>query len=298
MIYSERVNILIIDDNSSFVLSLLRSFSGYANIKVDILLLSDKPPNYFRYSRNLRKIYHHQLTEVNFEAIVLDVISKSSANFLLPTREWISKLIYQHKSSLEKIVRIHPVSDINTIETVNDKLRLNCWLEKNEFPFSITIKLTGRQEIGKLSESLSYPVLLKPVIGLGGQGIKLINNEDNLKAYIAEDKGYKTGFFLQEYIDGYDIGINIFSINGRILIYTIQRGLFSGGLTYSRGTEFIRNPGLFELTSAIISKLNYSGVANLDFRFDSIKGKFVLIDFNARYWSTLMDQDLWELIFP
>jgi len=298
MLFKDAVTVLIIDDDSGFILSVVRSFSGYPNIKADVLVTSTKKPGYFRNSRYIRKIYRELLTEENFERTVKEVIVKSSADIIIPTREWISKLIYRNKESLEKVVRISPLSDVKTIETINDKWQLNLWLENNQFPSSKTFPVPERFENDQVINSLSYPVILKPSLGLGGTGIKLISSRDNLKETVAMNGFDRKEYFIQEYINGFDIGINIFSVDGRILCHNIQKGLFQNQLAYSKGILFVKNPELLQITSDIVSRLKYSGVANLDFRYDSKKGTYVLIDFNARFWSTLDGSRMAGINFP
>jgi len=48
--------ILIIDDNYSFVLLLLRYFSDHLNIQFNVLLPSKKESNYIIYSKPIRRI--------------------------------------------------------------------------------------------------------------------------------------------------------------------------------------------------------------------------------------------------
>jgi predicted ATP-grasp superfamily ATP-dependent carboligase len=299
MSFTKPITILIIDDNSSFVLSILRSFSNNPEFKVDVLVGSALKPNYFKYSRYIRTVYSEvPFTGNNFERIIKEYIRKSSADIIIPTQEWISKLICMHKQELEKIVKIHPQSDVNTIETLNDKWRLNNWLKENRFPFSHAEQFSNDMNINKILDHFTFPLLLKPSISQGGIGIELINSKEGLESVLSENGDHGNNYIIQEYIDGYDIGINIFSIEGRILCHTIQKGLFQGQLTFSRGTQFIRNPVLFDITSEIVSRLKYTGVANLDFRYDSKKGTFVLLDFNARYWSTLDGSKFMGVNFP
>lgn len=296
--FTDNVKILIIDDNSPFVLPLVRSFSDYPDIQLDVLVCNCLKPRYFKFSRFLRNVYwEKQLTEEDFEKTVKEYLRRSSADIIISTREWISKLIYHHRHWLEQIVKIHPISDVNTLDTINDKWKLNCWLEKNKFPFSRAMLVGNEPDMNIMVDNLSFPVLLKPLIGIGGTGIKLINSRGDLKSAF-ESKIYAKDYLIQEFIEGYDIDISFFSINGEILYYTIQKGIILGRLTYSKGIEFVKNQELYDLTSHIVRKLKYSGIAHLDFRFDSKNGTFILIDFNARYWSSLEGSRIMGVNFP
>jgi D-aspartate ligase len=296
---TEPLKILILDDNSPFVLPLLRSFSGRPDIKLDVLVNSRQKLNHFRYSRYLRNYYKVEpFNEENFEGIVKEYILKTSADLVIPTREWISKLIYQKRTELEKLARLHPVSDLNTIDTINDKWNLNSWLEQNGFPASRSFRINKDTVSDQFLDSLSYPVLLKPFKGIGGKGIKMIRSRESLKSELESSDIYAGTYLIQEYINGYDIDMSFFAIDGKILFYTIQKGLVLGQLSYARGIEFVKNKELFDITSAIVRELKYTGIAHLDFRYDTKKEKFFLIDFNARYWSSLEGSRNMGVNFP
>jgi predicted ATP-grasp superfamily ATP-dependent carboligase len=293
------LRLLIIDDNSPFVLPYLRSFSDCPEIKLYVVISTDQEPTYFRYSRYLKTFYKvESFTPDNFMAIVKDCIEKSSADLIISMREWISKLIYQHNEELSELVKIHPVSAVKTIDTILDKWKLNCWLKMNSFPYSNAIQMSTETETNNAFDQFSYPVLLKPVTGIGGIGIKMMDSKENLKIALTKDKLYAKNYFIQEYINGYDIDLSFFAIDGKILFHTIQKGFISDGLTYSKGIEFLKNKELLELTSDIVSKLKYSGIAHLDFRYDSKNQKYTLIDFNARYWSSVEGSRIMGVNFP
>lgn len=298
-LFTNPVTILILDNNSPFVLPLVRSFSGYTKVKLDVLLATDQEPNNFIYSRYIRKIYREvPLTEENFEGIITKYIKKSSADTIITTRESISKLIYQHRHTLGKIVKIPPVSDAKTLDTLYNKWELNRWLMENSFPYSMALPYSKELKTSDIINAFSFPILLKPLSGTGGTGIKLVNNTGDLISALSSDVINSDKYFIQEYIEGYDIDISFFAVDGKILFYTIQKGIITGYLTYSKGIDFVRNKELFDLTSEIVSKLGFSGIAHLDFRYDNKKKTYVLIDFNSRYWSSMDGSRIRGVNFP
>ena len=289
---SYMVRILVIDDNSPFVLPLLRSFSEYKNIHIDLLLSSTKKALHFRYSRFLGKIHRvEQLDDGNMETIIKDAVSNFSSDLLIPTREWISALLFEHKEELEKFVKLHPLPDSSILKTTGDKWKLNQWLKAQGFPHSLC------------SENLNdwqgnYPILIKPVFGIGGEGFRKVDNREDLIKLPNREESLGKDFILQEFIEGYDIDVSLFAVDGEILYHTIQRGLISENMVYSKGIEFIENKDLLLLVSSMISKLNFSGIAHLDFRFSTLKEQYILIDFNSRYWSSVQGSRAMGINFP
>lgn len=289
---SRKIRILVIDDNSPFVLPLLRSFSGYKNIHLDLLLSSTDRAIHFRYSRFLGKIHQvEKLDDDNLETILKETVSHFNSDLLIPTREWISVLLFDHKEELEKFVKLHPLPDSSIIKTTGDKWNLNQWLKVQGFPHAHCLE--------NLNDwNGNYPVLLKPVFGIGGKGIRKVDKREDLIKLLHESESFDKDFILQEFIEGFDIDVSFFAVDGKILYHTIQRGLISEGLVYSKGIEFVKNEDLLLLVSSMISKLNFTGIAHLDFRYSTQKKQYILIDFNSRYWSSVQGSRAMGINFP
>ena len=286
------IRILIVDDNSPFVLPLLRSFSGLANFRVDVLLSSDRKPNHFRYSRYLDRLERTgRLTDENVVPVIHRTVSKFKSELLIPTREWLSVLFYHHKPELERMVGLHPLPEASVLEITGNKWNLNEWLKENGFPFAVNSK-TGKGWEG------AYPVLLKPVFGIGGKGIKVINHPEELEQVTGNPDASGEDYFLQELINGQDIDVSFFAVDGKMIYHTIQKGLISGRMVYSKGIEFVRNGELLNLVSQIVAALNYTGIAHLDFRYSPEKKAYFLVDFNARYWSSVQGSRAMGVNFP
>lgn len=298
--FSEDLNILIIDDNNApFILPLIRCFSGCSSISVDVLVFSPRKPNLFRHSKYLRNVYHHR-GEVSddFEAVLRDTLKKSKAQVIIPTREWISQAIAENKEWISELANIHLISDRATIETVTDKWKLNLFLERNKFPCSKVLPVSQNTVADAKAANFPFPALLKPQKGAGGIGIRPVGDAEELGVVLSGDKSYLSDYFLQELIEGFDIDMSLFSRNGEILFYTIQRGIMSGSYVFPKGIELIKNQDLFELGRSIIGKLNYTGIAHMDFRYDTAKKQYILVDFNPRYWSSLQGSRIMGVNFP
>jgi D-aspartate ligase len=286
------LTILVIDDNSPFTLPLLRSFSDYRDIRLHVLVSTGRKYIPYRHSRYLQGLHRvKRLDEANFEELMRETIRASGAGILIPTREWISELLYRHRESLGRLAKIHPLPDPATLAITGNKWELNTWLHENGFPFATSVRLdegwTG-----------PFPVLLKPVEGIGGEGIVSIADEEILGSWqVKLGKGRKD-LFLQERVPGYDIDISLFASEGKILFHTIQRGMEHESLSYSRGIEFIRDESLYGHAERIIRLLNFTGIAHLDFRYNEEKQEHVLIDFNSRYWSSLQGSRAMGVNFP
>lgn len=283
-------HILILDNNSPFVLPLLRSFCRDGKAKVDVLVFTRHKIRPFRHSRHINRLFvRKELCAENLVPVIEEVVAESGANFLLPTREWISALLWDQRKQVEEIIRLHPLPSSGTLDITGDKWNLNQWLMKCGYPAALC-SLPGAEWQGE------YPFLLKPRIGIAGDGIRKINGHSELEAELKAIDPEE--YFLMELIPGHDIDISFFAMEGEILIHTIQKGIVNGNFTYSRGITFLDNKDLLHLVKDMVRQLNYTGIAHLDFRYSIPRNEFILVDFNARYWSSVMGSVAMGVNFP
>jgi len=286
------INILVIDNNSPFVLPLLRSFSGMKNIRLDVLLVGDHKKGRFIRSRYMGRLARiSELNDDNVVEVVLSTAEAFGSNLLFFTREWIAALLFRHKEALEKHIRLHPLPGDSVLEITGNKWKLNHWLEQHSFPFARCCRVSDGWKG-------NYPVLLKPEKGIGGKGIQKLNGPQDLEKLNWKGRPSFDGFLLQEYIQGHDIDISCFCDRGEIIYHTIQKSLMPGKLVYSKGIEFTENEELLTLTGNIMRELNYTGIAHLDFRHEDTTGRYVLVDFNGRYWSSVQGSRAMGINFP
>lgn len=298
--FEREIRILIIDDNNApFILPMIRCFSGYPDIKLDVLVFSREKPLFYRYSRYLRQVYHEPSADLkNFERALKEIIIGSNIDLVIPTRERIWQVMAEHAGWLEKMVRLHPFPDASMISMLTNKLELNQWLERNGFPCSRVLPVTRNILEDLDPATLKYPVLLKPLAGAGGIGIRKVDGPGELKVALHNGKQYQKGFMIQQYIRGREIDISLFAVEGKILFYTIQRGLGSDRLSFPKSIQFVHDDRLLELTGKIISQLGYTGIAHLDFIYDPEKSSYILIDFNPRYWNSILGSMIAGINFP
>jgi carbamoylphosphate synthase large subunit len=286
------IRILIVDDNSPYVLPLLRSFSGSPNIRLDVLIISDQKANHFRFSRFMDRLeIVNTLTDENVDSVIDRVVVDYNSDLIIPTREWLSVLFFRHQTELEKIVRLHPLPEASILKITGNKWNLNEWLKEKGFPHALITKI----ENGWVGD---YPILAKPVSGSGGRGIHLINGPGELDQFKAGLSTSWDGYILQELIEGHDIDVSFFAVDGKIIYHTIQQGVILRKMVYSKGIEFVRNSELLKQVTEIAALLKYTGIAHLDFRYSRDQNAYILIDFNARYWSSVQGSRAMGVNFP
>ena len=114
---------------------------------------------------------------------------------------------------------------IKILDKVNDKWELYKFLKENGVltPNTFNYKTSFKD--------LDFPILYKPKEGIGGNGIQLINNKKELDEKLKNTPN--KNYILQQIIKGYDIDCSVFSNEGKILAFTIQKGLCYSSRPYS-----------------------------------------------------------------
>lgn len=230
--------------------------------------------------------HHHTLNDSEggeFLCEVINQIKNTGAEILLPIDEKSAMFVSMHLETLKNHVKLPPVSPMELLDSVIRKDRLAELLKTNGFqtPETYSVKTLD-------PASLPYdffPCLMKPIRGSGGRHFKRIDDLSSLKKFLTSDE-YEN-FILQKLISGSDIDCSILAVEGEIKAYTIQRGLTGNGYSFSKAIRFEYNKTLYDQVERFIREIGYSGIAHLDYRFDNRDGQLKLIDFNARYWSTL-----------
>lgn len=229
------------------------------------------------------------------------IIKKTGSNVLIPVDEKSVQFVIKNREKLVEKVNLPHMPDLKTFHQMVMKNALNEWLEKNEMPYAKIWPLPTNIE-SDLPDSMTFPVLFKPVWDRGGDTdalfVNIFESREEMFRYFEENEISHQEYFLQEYIPGYDIDCSLFCSEGKILAHTLQKGFILQDLLYSPGIELLHKREFLDQIEQIIEKLNWSGICHLDFRYDERSGSYKLIDCNARYWTTLLGSLVAGVNFP
>lgn len=230
---------------------------------------------------------HFQLHGKSEEEILdelLERIKETGAGLILPVDEEYFRLLTVLKPKLQDHVSLPPLPDAGLFESLVNKALLNRLLEEYKLPHAETYPL-GEVNASELKDDF-FPCLLKPVRGSSGNGIIKLSDRFSLvhhtKNLPADD------YVVQEFIPGDNLDCSLLAEDGIIKAYTIQRGLESRKFSFSTAIHFEKNELFLKVVQELIRQTGYSGIAHLDYRRDKRDGQCKLIDFNARYWVSLL----------
>jgi len=283
-------NVLIIDENVvPLTLVVIRCLGMHSDLNLHVLSLSRLFLPSFQFSRYVQTFRSVEVSDEDqaFE-VIKDTARKLNVGVIIPVNERIVKIISaRYKECLE--FRLPPIPDLEIFNLVRNKWLLYNWLYINQLNRYKPVLFSSLINDPAMIRELTFPVLVKPHWGSGGKGIIHIGCKTDLNKLILSKPANPEELLIQPVIPGYDIDISALVCNGEIIAYTIQQSVEKEQkYIFARSVEFVRNEALLKQAAYIFRKLNYNGIAHLDFRFDTTDNSYNLVDFNARYWSSLL----------
>ncbi len=283
------IHVLSKDPNASIKYSrFISTFQTY-----DTSLIGEVPlPNNRKISgvmEELIRLHHYDATKSGpLTAEIIRHAEKRKAQIVFPVDEHIVKIIASRKAEINRVALLAPLPDLETYTRAIDKWQLADFLKSADVPHPRTVKYEkGVSE--KLIAELPFPVIIKPVDQGNGQGIYTFQDPTELLLFF-ENQEIQHEYIVQPFITGFDIDCSCLCSEGRILSYTIQKGILSSTKKFQAavGIEFLYDERVLRVVERLMKHLNWSGVAHIDLRHDQKADEIKVIEINARYWGSLL----------
>jgi len=273
-------------------LHVARCLGKAPNTKLHVLALTGNPRVNVRFSRYVSTF--HAYRGEDDEAIIstiYSIVERTKAEVVLPSFTLATRFVSAHQDVLSQFVAVPPSPAPDVIDMVSDKWLLANYLARHKLCYPPTVLCTADETFERDLRRLSFPVLLKPREDLtDGAGIRLFNGVKQLRVFLEENPEHLGRYIVQSLISGYDMGCNVLCQEGRILAFTIQRAYIPARRPYSPAAviEFVEHEQVLDLVTRLVSALGWSGVANVDLRYDEDSEQVRVLEFNPRYWTSLL----------
>jgi predicted ATP-grasp superfamily ATP-dependent carboligase len=231
---------------------------------------------------------------------ICDTVKRVKPDVVLPVDIVTIPLLSENRELISDLTSIVSLPAGDSFNTANNKGLLSQWLKKNQIssPPTLLVKKDD-PEFDKSLSSFPFPALLKPCTGFGGEGIEIFQDKISFRNYCNKNI-FSREFILQSFIKGYDLDCSVLCEKGKILAFTMQKGFANGRGKFRRaaGIDFINDTKTHNLVRKVVEKLNWSGIAHIDLRFDAQDKEVKLIEINPRYWGSLMGSLTAGVNFP
>lgn len=289
-------NVLIPDGDSTWALAVIQCLSQVEGYK--LFVLSNKKRTATKFSKHTSYYkYYQRPQDESWLEIVNSEIEANAIDVIVPIAETEVSFFIRYRERISKSTSVIPLAEIKDFEIAINKRKLSDFAKTNNIPHPKSFLITSETDKQEILSQIRFPVLIKPMTLKGGDGIEKIDSIFRLQ------RAFETlslPQFVQEYVEGYDIDCSVLCLNGTILTHTIQKGNLKGHSHYAPqlGFDFIKNEGVLKVVRETMSKLNWSGVAHLDLRYDTNTNDYKLIEINARFWGSVEGSEKSGINFP
>lgn len=279
----KNVSVLIPDGESPFALHVIACLASVLGI--DIHILSKKRNIPVRYSRAIRSF--HVLSEgQSLLEGVQAICSRMHIDVCMPVDMDGIYYFAQHRALIERDTRLILCETPDKLRLAWDKGLLADFARKAQLAHPLTF--TTLNMVRERNAEISFPVLLKPRLAGGGEGIFLIENQEELNKIDLTSEFFDKNI-IQEFVDGMDIDCSALCQNGKILAYTIQSVVYPSRLSYkpSEAVQFVHEQRVLQAAESLMESLKWNGIAHVDMRVRTSDGCVLLIEINPRFWGSL-----------
>lgn len=273
--------------------------------RVEVFGLSSQKSEPGRRSRYLAKVYDVPDGRDAPEALCRELIDirkgHSGRPLIFPTRDLDVLFLHRYVEILSPHFLIpQPKGDV--ILRVLDKNEVATVARDLSIPVPRTyLSSSYGHDFEDAFTNVQFPVVVKPRFAyqwrqkgawekVGGEKAVFVENMDLLRDECRRLTPVTEEVLIQEYINGSDKDIAVFCCfidrGGELKGYFTARKLCQNPPLFGTGclVEALDIPGIIQPSVILLKKLGYTGIAEIEYKFDRDKGQYFLIEINPRHW--------------
>lgn len=237
----------------------------------------------------------------NFYLWLKEWLKKNKCDILFPMDDCTLDVVIENYDELKNYCHI-PVPEKTSYFTAADKGLSVKAAAASGIDCPDTKMPASLDELPELADSLTFPVVLKPRRSSGSRGITVVHNKkDFIRIYTEVHKVYPLPL-VQEFIpqgEKYDVCL-LFDRNSELKASFVQKELryFPPDSGPSTVQESVLWPELVEKSVALLKKIKWYGVVEVEFMVDPRDGKPKFMEINPRFWASLHTAILSGVDFP
>lgn len=296
-------SVFIPDAETAESLKVLRCLSREPNVRAYIL--SRDRRSMARFSRHCAgSNYLSSRNEDDWINEIIRLIRDLQIDVVMPVTIDGVELVSRHREAISEFAAIPPLATPERIQMANDKWALHEFVTQHGLPGlpTILIGYAGDNVSNTVAlDSIPYPALLKPMSQRGGFGIVEVKNVSDFNRAWQDErimKGKK--YLLQSLIPSVDYSLSVCCQRGEIIAYTLYRALSHSDNPYQIGNlvEYVNDEQALDVGGRLVSAMGWEGVADIDLLLDKRDQKMRVLEFNPRFWQSLLGGLIAGVNFP
>jgi predicted ATP-grasp superfamily ATP-dependent carboligase len=286
---------LIAEAGNPIAQVILRSL---ARKNLDAVLLASFPVSISRFSRYCRKqiLVPSMGIEKEYAKAVEKIVKRIKFNVFFPVFEWSLMPVSKNREKIGQYVKL-PIASHESILICFDKASTMKTAANNGIPIPKTYFVRNRSELQKVLKEIAYPAVVKPRWSMVWKEdhafhrrCGYVNSAAELMATYRSIHQYFPFPFVQEYVPGVNYSVAAVYNEGKPRAFCcikVQRAWpASGGNSCFRESAPL-DPNMKRHAEALLERLNWHGIAEVEFRLDSRDGVPRLMEINPRFWGSL-----------
>ena len=226
---------------------------------------------------------------------------------LIPATDEFALFLAQKRDQLDKRFQyVQPNSALT--EAIDNKMLFDELCRQNKIPCPKTVVVRNNSEFESALQDISFPCIVKPLRTrdwpkFAGFKVRIIKEKEELKSFINElllhgceiliqdmiPGGPETVFFIGGLYDENSNPIKLY-VGQKILQYPLGYGtLCYGHLKW--------NDDIVSLANSFIKSIGYSGLIDIEFKYDQRDRTFKMIEINPRngLFHSISDDGSWDI---
>jgi len=263
---------------------------------IPIAVLDGSKYNLAHHSRYCSKFIQVEDSKLLSRLLSVGFTGSYNGWLLMPTNDRHVKLLSENKEELSRFYKV-VVDDWEKVRIFYHKSLSYPMIERLDIPAPKTIVTESLDQLEQLADSMLFPVIIKPSVMVDFYSLfkkKAILCES--KALLIKEMRRVLEFLsfsdilIQEVIPGdsynqYSVGL--FAWEGEIKAHVTARRARQHPIDFGNATTFaetVQLPLIEEYASAIMQDIKYSGLAEVEFKYDHRDGQYKFLEVNPRTW--------------
>jgi len=221
---------------------------------------------------------------------LLDIVRLHQFDVFMPVMsETLLRPLSKLKYEFEKFTKL-PIPDFETFNYFDDKSETTKLQIKNNIPCPKTYILDNDEEINSIIDKADYPLVIKPFMGEGAEGIRFITHPEDVITEYRKIKEVHGPCIIQEFVPGEKYTavflLDAESMPKRFFVHrAIREYPISGGPTCF--LESVKYDKIFDIGVNLLRSVNFFGLASMEFIVDERDDVPKIIDVNPRFYGPL-----------
>ena len=284
------MNALVANAKSPPSLAVIRSLGRKG---IDVTGASDDNKDFPLFSKFCRKKILLRTPATNIADRLdelLDIVKNNKFDAFLPVMSEASLLrLAERKEDFEKYTKlVLPSSD--QLGILNNKASVLKLLTELGLPHPVTYFVESDETLDSIQKNAAFPLVIKAFWGEGAAGIKIVADPKELVAsynFIVKNFGPA---MIQEFVPGTKhTAVFLLNKKSEVRRFFVHRAIrefpITGGPTCF--LKSVKYEPIYECGLKLLNKVNFSGLASMEFIVDEKDGKPKIIDVNPRFYGPL-----------